>query len=103
ALDGGVAHHPAFADTLATGLELRLDERDEFGALSSECERRRQHRCEADEARIASDDIDVLGNVLAGQVARLQPFVDNDARVLAELPRELAVPDIDGVDALGAL
>ena len=72
---------------LAPGLELRLDERDEFGALGGEGKRRRQHGREANEARIASDQVDRLGNVLAGQVARIQPFVDNDARILAELPR----------------
>src|SRR5690348_8162777 len=31
----------------------------------------------------------------------VEPFVDDDPRVLPQLPGELAVTDIDGVDALG--
>ena len=41
-LDRGIAHHAALADMLATGLELRLDQRDELGPLGGERERRRQ-------------------------------------------------------------
>ena len=41
---------PALADMLPVGLELRLNQRDEFGPVGSKCERRRQHSCEADEA-----------------------------------------------------
>ena len=35
-MDGGIAHHPAFADVLAAGLELRLHERHELGLFGGE-------------------------------------------------------------------
>src|SRR5437763_550447 len=38
----GIAHHAAFADMLAAGLELRFDEGHELGLFSGEGERRRQ-------------------------------------------------------------
>ena len=36
------------------------------------------------------------------QMARVQPFVDDDARILPQLPGELAVADIDRIDPRGA-
>ena len=41
-MDGGIAHHPAFADVLAAGLELRLYERHELGLFGGERQRSRQ-------------------------------------------------------------
>ena len=41
-MDGGIAHHPAFADVLAAGLELRFDERHKLRLFSGERDRRRQ-------------------------------------------------------------
>ena len=43
------------------------------------------------------------GMVVARQVAGVGLFVDHDARVGAELPGELAVADIDGMDVGGAV
>src|SRR5262249_55062396 len=58
---------------------------------------RRQYRREANEARVASDDVDRLGDIGAGQVARVAPFKDYNPGILAQLPGELAMTDIDGV------
>src|SRR6516165_1477673 len=98
-MDRGVAHDAALSDQRGAGFELRLDERHQLGVLSGERERRRQYRREPDKARIAGDDVDRLGNVGAGQVTRVQPFENDDSRILAQFPGELAMTDIDGVDA----
>ena len=101
AMDRRVAHDAAFADLRGAGLELRLDQRHQLRLLGGERERRRQHRRKADKARVAGDDVDRLGDVGMGQVARVDPFVDDDPRILAQLPGELAMTDIDGVNPPG--
>ena len=97
-----VPHDPAFSDMLTAGFELRLDERDQLGLWDGECKGRRQYRGKADKARITCDGVDWLGDFLVGQIACVQPLVNNDPRIHAQLPGELAVADIDGMDALGA-
>src|ERR1700686_849851 len=37
----------------------------------------------------------------SGQMAGVEPLVDDDARILPQFPGELTVSDIDGVDAPG--
>ena len=67
----GVADDPALPDFLAPGLELRLDQRDQLRAGLGELERRFEHLGEADEARIADDDVDRLGDDLASRTRAL--------------------------------
>jgi hypothetical protein len=102
AMDLGVAHDAAFADMLPAGLELRFDQGDQGGELVGEGQGCRQYSRKPDEAGVTGNHIDRLGNVGAGQMARVEPFADNDAAVLPQLPCELAMPDIDGINPLGA-
>ena len=85
-MDGGIADHPAFADLLAAGLELRLDERHERGFFGGECQRRRQYLREPNEARIAGDQVNRFGNMGSGQVPGVQSFLDNDPQILPQFP-----------------
>jgi hypothetical protein len=55
---GLVAHDPAAADSLATGFELRLDQRHEPGARRRQAKRRGKRLDEADEAEIGDDGAD---------------------------------------------
>jgi hypothetical protein len=100
--NGGIAHHPAFADVPAAGLELRLDESHKPGILGGERQRRRQYRREANKARIASDHVDRLWDLDSGEIAGIQPLVNNDAWILPQFPGELAMTDVDGINARGA-
>ena len=99
AVDGGIAHHPALADLAPPGLELRLDQRDQHRARSSQVERRIEHLGEADEAGVADDQVDRLGDMGFGQDARAGLFVDDDTGVLTELPCELVGAAVDRIDA----
>src|SRR5260370_17863985 len=101
-MDSGLAHHPAFADMLSAGLELRLDERDKLGLFSGERQRCRQYRREADEACITSDHVDRLGNMGSGQMAGIQSLVDDALRILPPFPGELPMPHHDCLDPTGA-
>ena len=95
-----VTHHATFADGLAPGLELRLDERDDVAAIAQLCERWRKRETQRDERDVGDHEIHGLfdGHTLA----RVHALVDDDARVLAQAPIELALPDVDGVHARGS-
>ena len=67
----GIADDPALPDFLAPGLELRLDQRDQLRAGLGQLERRFEHLGEADEARVANDDVDRLGDDRASRYRAL--------------------------------
>src|SRR5262245_23343179 len=102
AVQVGIADDAAFADLAGADLELRLDERDELRDGRCKRERCRQHDLEADEAGIADDPIDGVRDVPAREMARIGALEDDDAGVLAQLPGQLPVADVDGVDLGGA-
>ena len=70
-VDRGIADDAALADFLAPGLELRLDQRDQLRAGFRQLQRRFEHLGEADEARVAHDDVDRLGDDAASRVRAL--------------------------------
>src|SRR5215467_7293142 len=95
----GIADDTALPHSSLADLELRLDERHQSRALRRQSKRHRQHRLEADEARVANDEINGLRHLGAREVAGVDPLEQHDPRVRPELRRELAVADIDGINA----
>src|SRR5690606_20778771 len=95
----GIAHHAALPYPLPADLKLGLDEGDQTGTRRGECEGRRQDDLEADEAGVTDDEVDGLRNLGSSKVAGVGAFENDDPRVLAQLPGELAVADVDGIDA----
>jgi hypothetical protein len=93
-----VAYHATPANRFRPGLELRFHQRHQHCPRLGQSESRRQHRGEADKARVASNDIDRLGDFHCGQVTRVDALVNDDASVLPQLPGKLSAPDIDGMD-----
>jgi hypothetical protein len=61
-VDGRVADHAALADLGTLRLELRLDQRDQAGARLGETERRIENLGQSDEAGVADDQVDRLGD-----------------------------------------
>src|SRR5690348_5243986 len=57
-VDSGIAYDTALSDLLSARLELRLDQRHELRAPLRKLERRIEDLGEADEARVAHDDVD---------------------------------------------
>jgi hypothetical protein len=98
-MEVGIADHAALADLALADFELRLDQGDEMGARRGEGEGRGQQGLEPDEAGVAGDQLDRLGQLRAGQTARVSPFQHHHARILAQLPGQLAAADVDGIDA----
>src|SRR3546814_2489001 len=66
-MHGRVAHHALLADLVPLGLELRFDQGDEAGAGLRKGQRYRQHLGKRDEARVADDQVDRLGDVIRSE------------------------------------
>src|SRR4051794_1373169 len=90
-----VAYDAAFPDVSASHLELRLHERDDGALRRQQALHRRQHEAERDERRIDRREIERLGYARRVELADVRTLEAHDASILAELPRELAVSDVD--------
>ena len=55
------------------------------------------------QSELQDRDLDRLGKIHAGQIADVGALAAHDPRVVPELPRELTIPDVDGVDARGVI
>ena len=99
----GGSHHAAFADPSFSDFKLRLDERNHFSAWLKQCFHRRQYQFKRDKR-----DVD-CGKTYAGwKSANLEKtnvgfFKNNDARMVSQLPIQLAVAHIHRVDSRGAM
>ena len=59
---------------------------------------RGQDVCERDERHVDGDDIDLIRHRSARSASRVDAFADDDARVGAQSPIELAVSDVKSDD-----
>ena len=99
-VDRRVPDDALLADVLRTGLELRLDERDE-GPFARDGLEGREDLEHGDERNVHGHDVRELGKVGGGE--RPGVLLDgHDPGVLAEPPVELLRVDVDGVNPCGA-
>ena len=94
---GGVADDAALVDVVAGQLELRLDEHDGVGAGRGAIGGGCQRGAGGDKGDVDGDQAG--GRVEGREVADVGALHDDDAGVAAEGGGELAVADVDGVDA----
>lgn len=98
-----VAHDSSFSHLAAPGLELRLDENHHLPVVLEQRRQRRENQRNRDEADVANGQIHFLADFLEAQVTGVDAFAEDDARVGAQLPVDLARADVDGMDASGAV
>ena len=79
-VDGGVADDAFAADGAGAGFELRFDQCDGPGAGDAEGERGGQDGGQADEAGVADEGVDRVGDLDGVEVAGVGAFVDDHAR-----------------------
>ena len=89
-------HHPAAPHVGALGLELGLHERQHVGAGAQRAEHGGQHEGQRYEGHV--DHRKVGGRVEGLERARVRALAHLDARVVAQLLRELPVARVDGHD-----
>lgn len=108
-VSGRIADDASFADVLASGLELRLDEEDEFESCayrgsSSDClQERRQDEGSGDEGDVHGEEGDVGGQIAGIEEAGIGALHEDDARIVAERLGDLAITGVDGENTLGAV
>src|SRR5258708_27221336 len=94
----GVANDAALPPLTASGLELRLNQRDQPRSWLSKLQRLQKHLGNADETCIANDDVDQLRDDIGIERASVRLLVDDDTRILPELPGKLDRADIHRID-----
>ena len=86
--------------SVAAGLELRLHQRDDVGARSQHGRHdRRMWRSEMNDTSMVTMSTRSRGRSASVRVPRVEVLDDDDARVVAQLPVELAVADVERDDA----
>ena len=98
-VDCCLAHDPAFADLCRTRLELWLDQCDDLAFWGEQPQRRRQHQRQTDEAGVDDCQAGADPPWQRFQVAHVGAVQHDDPRVGAQFPGQLAVADIDRIDA----
>ena len=99
---GGIQHEPAAANLVASRLELRLDQRHHVRTGAEQRRNRREDQAQRDERHVDGDDIHRTRQMRGQQVARVHPFDDEDARVVAQPPVELPMSHVERDDVVGA-
>jgi hypothetical protein len=106
-MGGGIAHDAAFADALAAGFELGLDEDDGFdswgGRLENCLHDRREHEGRRNEGDVDGEEGDAGGQVAGVEKAGVGALHEGDAGIVAEGLGDLAVAGVDGEDAGSAV
>src|SRR5581483_10917660 len=86
----------AAPDFAAPDFKLRLDERNDRRAIDKARGERRKYLCQRDEGYIYGCQIEEGRELKGVKVAGVLAFDDDDARILAQLPRQLIVTHING-------
>src|SRR5581483_9431748 len=92
-----IADDSALADPAFPNLELWLDQGNERGLLVRNPSHRRKEHANCDERRVQHDETHRLGELF--QIPGVRPIHDDDARIDAQRPVELAISDVNGVHA----
>jgi len=93
-----IAHDSAFAHLALRGLKLRLHQNDHSARRREQRRDRRNKHGGGDETGVADGQIERLGTVSRLKVPRVDAFADGDARVVPDLPIELAMADVKSPD-----
>ena len=93
-----VGDDAAAADVFGLQLELGFDQGEDHSRWSYQLEGVRQDQSQRDEGDVDHAKVDRLGNVGAREVAGVQMFAHDHARIVADFPGELAVADVDRVN-----
>lgn len=102
-MSGRFAHNAAFAYQLAADLKLWLHEDDPITAGSEQRRESGNEQSDGDEANVADDELHGFADVRLFKVAGIETLVQNDARMGAQFPIDLAGAGIDAVNARGAV
>ena len=94
--NGRIPDNSPFADRFRPGLELGLNQGDNIGVSAQPFSDSRKDQLERNERNIDDHQTNRLKQRI--QIASVGPFHDDDPFILAELPDQLPLPHVDGID-----
>ena len=97
----GIVNH-AFANFRPTRLELGLHQRDHVGRMAEQGRHDRQYVAKGNERDIDDDEVNGTGHIRWCQMAGVEPFDYHHARVIAQLPVDLAMTDVERHNPTGS-
>src|SRR2546423_14874502 len=92
------AHDAAAAHIRSLELKLRFDEREDHSVGSYQLESVRQDQSQGNKGNVDDAKLDWIGNIGAAEKTRVEFFAHDYAWVAPDLPRQLAMPNIDRID-----
>ena len=97
-MHGRVADNALFADLVLPRFKLRLDEAQHLPCGLQKRLYDRKNQAERDKRYVDDGKVKRLAQVFQSNIADVRPLHDDDARVVANFPRQLAVAHVDGED-----
>ena len=102
-MHGGIPHHAFFTHLFPAGLELGLDEAGDLTPLPQQAVQRREDQLQGDEGHVDAGKIQRIGDLLRSQIPGVGALHAHHTGVAAELPVQLAVAHVHGIDLPGAV
>lgn len=102
-VDFGVSDDAAFANEFLARFKLGFDKDDPACARRKAVLQRGQHQLQGYERAVGREEIGRFGDVFRCKVSDIRPFNDDDARILAQFPRELPVAHVDRIHTRSAV
>ena len=102
-VDLGVPDHALFAHLLLPRLELGLNQTDHLAVGSQNAPQGRQDQPQGDEGDVHAGQIQLLRDLLMGEVPGVGPLQGDHPLIGAQLPGQLAVARVHGVHLGGAV
>ena len=97
-MHGRVADNTLFADLVLPRFKLRLNEAQHLPCGLQKRLYDRKNQAERDKRYVDDRQVKRLAQILRCNIADVRPLHDDDARVVADFPRQLAIAHVDGKD-----
>ena len=100
---GRVPNNALLANLFPAGLELWLNQTGNFAALSQKTVKGRENQLEGNKGDVDRCKIQFIRNLLSGQIPCVGALHTDHALIIAQLPIQLAIANIHGIDLLCAV
>ena len=97
---GRIPYNTLFADLFPAGLKLGLNQAGDLTALPQQAIKSGKNQLEGDEGHVDGCKIQLIRDLLMGQIPGIRALHADHARIIAQLPVQLAIAHIHGINLL---